>query len=73
MVEDFKFMTFNDLNAKDKNGQDIEDKLNLASQFKIKKVKAGTRIFEEDQRNIDCLHLVLRGKTGILCLENAII
>lgn len=48
LVEDFRFMTFNDLNAKDKNGQDIEDKLNLISQIKIKKVKAGTRIFDDD-------------------------
>ena len=38
-------MTFNDLNAKDKNGQDIEDKLNLASQFKIKKIKETLTVF----------------------------
>jgi len=46
-----------------------EDKVNLVRGFKVKKVKAGQRIFKEETDTIDCVHLILRGKTGILYQE----
>lgn len=46
-----------------------EDKVNLVKGFRVKKVKAGQRIYKEESDTIDCVHLILRGKTGILYLE----
>ena len=47
-----------------------EDKVNMVRGFRVKKVKAGERIFKDQSETIDCVHLILKGKTGILFLEN---
>lgn len=67
LLEDFRFMNSeSNLNKALKE----EDKVNMVRGFQIKKVKAGERIFEEESSTIDCAHLILKGKTGILYIEN---
>lgn len=69
LIEDFRFMSHNGLNFNLKKDHEREDKLNLIRRLKLKKVKAGTRIFAEDEKNIECAHLILRGKTAVLYVE----
>ena len=63
LLEEFRFM-YSESNLNKTLRE--EDKVNLVKGFRVKKVKAGQRIFKEESDTIDCVHLILRGKTGIL-------
>ena len=65
LLGDFRFM-----NQSFAKALQDEDNRGLVKGFKIKKVKAGQRIYADDCDRIDTLHLILRGKTGIFFNEN---
>jgi len=67
LLDDFRFM-----NSESNLSKAIkeEEKMNMVRGFRVKKVKAGERIFQDKSETIDCVHLILKGKTGILFLEN---
>ena len=45
----------------------------MASCLKIRKVQAGTRIFDDKSDRIETLHIVLAGKTGIFWQDQALL
>ena len=61
------------LTGKEKEFFSEKEKDYLANSLKIKFVKAGTRIFDDEDDKLDCLNFVLAGKTGIFNQDMLII